>query len=104
MKTGKVATSLSRESIMQNDNLRFNKNEQEIISYFSRNLEQEITVDQLANHIYCGTTKPRCWRNSLLSRLRILRLKCESVGDLRISRTTRLGVSSKAKFIASRKQ
>lgn len=89
---------------MHRQQLNFNKNEKEMIGYFSKNIDKEITIDQIAQHIYYGKVRPKCWRNSLLARLRILRLKCESSGEIRIDRTTRLGVSSKAKFVASKKE
>jgi hypothetical protein len=85
--------------------LLFTLHEDRAVRYLAQRCGEEVPVEAIAAAIYLSKTeRPRTWRATTMTMMRVLQIKCAFVGPIEFCRKSRLGAGGKATYLATTKE
>jgi hypothetical protein len=85
--------------------LLFTPHEDRAVRYLAKRCGEEVPVEAIAGAIYLSKTeRPRSWRATTMTMMRVLQIKCAFVGPIQFCRKSRLGAGGKATYLATQKE
>jgi hypothetical protein len=82
--------------------LHFTPHEARAVKFLAARCGEEVPLEELAAAIYFSKAeRPRTWRQSAMTMMRNLQIKCALYGPIEFYRKSRLGAGGKATYLAT---